>query len=249
MLLFERIFARELHLWPSLSALGSRRRDDLIDSALARRLVGPEAHELGAMAEPVARHMVVSDLDDQLRPQRLPFAAALRAPAARAARRLTRETWRGLQSAQLSGQGFPLVIGDRRGEADVIQQALRVVETEQQGSHLVAAAQVSKASDHTIGGPQALDLDHRALAAEIFLVQPLGDDPVPSIAIEIVKPLGRLRQIARAGRYDELSGNGSLLAEGFERASPLSERQSLHWRAIGPDEHVEKDQSRRRFLG
>src|SRR6202167_4618654 len=119
------------------------------------------------MAEPIARHVVVSDLRHQLRPQRLPFAAALLAPAAGAAGRLARETWPRLQSAKLLCQSWPLVIGDRRGEAHVIQEALRVVQPEQQGAYLVAGAQVSKAPDHTIGGPQALHLDHRALSAEI----------------------------------------------------------------------------------
>ena len=111
---------------------------DLIDRALPGRLVGPKAEQLGPMAEPVARHVVVSDLDDQLRPQRFPFAAALRAPAARPTRRLAAETWRPLQSAKLSGQRRPLVIGDRRGEADVVQQPLRVVETQQQGADFQA---------------------------------------------------------------------------------------------------------------
>ena len=200
------------------------------------------------MAEPVARHMVVSDLDDQLRLERLPFAAAFRAPAAGPAGGLAGETRPRLQRAKLSGQRLPLVIGDCRGEADVIQEAFRVVETEQLGSHLVAAAQISKASDHTVGGPQALDLDHRALAAEIFSVQPLGDDPVPPVMAEIIKPFRRLREIARARRDDELARNRGFLAKGFERASPLGERQSLYWRAIRPNQHVEKDQSRRRFL-
>ena len=45
-------------------------RNDLIDRALPGRLVGPKAEQLGSMAEPVARHVVVPDLDDQLRLQR-----------------------------------------------------------------------------------------------------------------------------------------------------------------------------------
>ena len=145
------------------------------------------------MAKPVARNVVVSDLDHQLRLERLPFAAALRAPAAGPARRLAGETWRGPQSAKLSSQRRPLVIGDRRGKADVVQQAPRVVEAQQQGADFRPAAQISKASNHAIGGPQALDLDHRALAAPIFFFEPLGDDPVSSVATEIVEPSPRLR--------------------------------------------------------
>jgi hypothetical protein len=61
---------------------------NLIDRALSRRLIGPKAEQLGPVAKPIARYVVVSDFDDQLRLQRLPFAAALRAPAAGPARRL-----------------------------------------------------------------------------------------------------------------------------------------------------------------
>ena len=63
----------------------------------------------------------------------------------------------------------------------MVQEALRVVQAQQQRAHLVAVALVSKASDHAIGGPQALDLDHRALAAEIFAVEALRDHPVPPV--------------------------------------------------------------------
>src|SRR3984885_12334121 len=222
-------------------------RDDLIDRALPGWFVGPKAEQLGPMAEPVARHVVVPDLDDQLRPQRLPFAAALRAPAARPARRLAAETRRPLQSANLSGQRWPLVIGDRRGEADMVQQALRVVETEQQGADFRPVALVSKASDHAIGGTQGLAFDKRALAAQILSGQPLGDDPVTAVVIEIVEPLRRSGEIARTRRDDELSGNRGLLAEGLERASPLSKGERPHRRAIRPDQHVEQNESRRRF--
>ena len=48
--------------------LGPGRRNDLIDRALSRRLVGPEAEELGPVSEPIARHVIVSHLDHQLGP-------------------------------------------------------------------------------------------------------------------------------------------------------------------------------------
>src|ERR1700751_1693674 len=70
------------------------RRDDLIDRALSRRLVGPEGQQLCPVGKPTTRYVIVSDLDDQLRPQRLPFAASLRAPPALAAGRSPRETRR-----------------------------------------------------------------------------------------------------------------------------------------------------------
>jgi hypothetical protein len=93
-------------------------------------LSDPQRSSLAPVAKPVARHVIVSDLDHQFRPQRLPFAAALRAPAARPAGRLPGETRRTLQGAKLWGERFPLVVGDRRGEADMVQQASFVVEVQ-----------------------------------------------------------------------------------------------------------------------
>ena len=116
----------------------------------------------------------------------------------------------------------------------MVQQPLRVVETQQQGADFPTAAQVSKAPDHAIGGPQALDLDHRPLAAQILSVEPLGDHPVSSVTIEIVEPLCRLGEIARARRDDELTGNRGLLAEGLERASSLGEGRAPTGEPSGP---------------
>jgi NAD(P)-dependent dehydrogenase (short-subunit alcohol dehydrogenase family) len=72
---------------------------------------------------------------------------------ARPARYPPRETWRRLQSAKLSGQRRPFVIGDRGSEADMVQQALRVVETEQQRADFKLAAKIAKAPDNAIGVP------------------------------------------------------------------------------------------------
>ena len=49
----------------------------------ARGLVRPPAHELGAMAETVARNVVVAHLHHQFWSQRLPFRRPCRAPPAR----------------------------------------------------------------------------------------------------------------------------------------------------------------------
>ena len=54
------------------------------------------------MAETVAGDVVVADLDHELRLQRLPFAGALGAPAARAARRVAGEAGRRAQRLELA---------------------------------------------------------------------------------------------------------------------------------------------------
>ena len=208
------------------AGMNAGRRKNLMDRALSRGLIRPKAEKLGPVAKPIARYVVISDLDDQLRTQRFPFAAPLSAPATGPAWRPTGETWRRLQSAKLSGQFWPFLIGDCRGEADMVQQAFRVVQTQQQGADFRSAAQIAKAPDNAIGGPQALDLDHRPLAAQILSVQPLGDNPISSVAVEIIEPSRRLGKIARAWRDDQLSRNRGLLAEGLKRAPSLGKGEA-----------------------
>ena len=70
----------------------------------SRRLVRPPAQQPRAVAEAVAGEMVVADLDDELRLERLPFGRALGRPAARAARRVAGEAGRRDQLFQLRGQ-------------------------------------------------------------------------------------------------------------------------------------------------
>src|SRR5205085_119230 len=61
---------------------------DLVKRAVFGAFVGSPAQEGRAVPEAPARHVIVAHLHDQLRLQRHPFAASLRRPAARAARRI-----------------------------------------------------------------------------------------------------------------------------------------------------------------
>ena len=83
---------------------------DLLEGALFRRFVGAEADQLGAVAEAVAGDMIVAHLDHELRLHRLPFAAALGAPAARSARRFAGEARRRDQSFEHFGQRRALCV-------------------------------------------------------------------------------------------------------------------------------------------
>src|SRR5271163_1693978 len=78
------------------------RGGDLVDRALSRQLVWPPAEKLSSVAESIAGHMIVSDLNDQLRPEGLPLAAALGAPTAAPAWRSAAETRGRLQSVKLA---------------------------------------------------------------------------------------------------------------------------------------------------
>src|SRR4029077_8378516 len=122
------------------------------------------AHKACAVAEAIAGDMVVLHLDDQFGLQRLPLCTALGGPATRSARRVAGEAWTAAQLLQLARQGGALIVTDRRGEADVVEQSLLVVEAEQQRSHQTLAGRVAKAADDAVGRAQALDLEHGPLA-------------------------------------------------------------------------------------
>src|SRR5262249_25589593 len=66
-----------------------------------------------------------------------------------------------------------------RGEADVMQQAVAVIEAEQQRAHRLPVSAVAKAPDHAIGAAVVLDFLHGgALARPVRAVAALGDDAV-----------------------------------------------------------------------
>src|SRR5947207_15493653 len=113
----------------------SGRRLDLLERTLARRLVGPPSQEAGPMAEPAAADMIVTNFDDQFRPQRLPFSGTLGAPPAGAARRVAGESGRLDKAFELPGQRLAVEVVQCGGKSDVIELAFAVVEAEQQGTH------------------------------------------------------------------------------------------------------------------
>src|SRR5947209_950916 len=65
----------------------------LIQRALSRCLVQAPAQDGGAVTKTFAAEMIVTHLDDQLRPQRAPLRGTLGGPAAWAARRVAGESW------------------------------------------------------------------------------------------------------------------------------------------------------------
>jgi hypothetical protein len=78
--------------------------------------------------------MIITDLDDEFRTQRLPFAAALRAPSAGTAGCIAGETGRLDETFELLGQGPAIEVVKRRGKADMVELAFIIVEAEQQRS-------------------------------------------------------------------------------------------------------------------
>ena len=76
---------RSSRVGPPAATPGGSRSAQLVEQALARRLVLAPAEDLRAVADPPVARVVVADLDDQLGPQRDPLELALGLPAARLA--------------------------------------------------------------------------------------------------------------------------------------------------------------------
>src|SRR5579862_9448185 len=133
---------------------GSR---ELVDRALARRLVVSPADDRRAVADaPVAR-VVISDLDDELRAQRDPLELAFGRPAARVgAAALARLVGREL--------GDQLALAFRREAGAVAYRAQRpvgLVEAEDQGADRALGGTGPVPHHHAVDRALALDLDHR----------------------------------------------------------------------------------------
>ena len=108
---------------------------------------------------------------------------------------------------------------ERRGDADVVQRALVVVEPEQQRADQRAGALLvpAEAGDHAVGGAHVLHLEHRALARLVGGVARLGDHAVEAGALEAVEPVAR-RPRGRACRASGARGGAA------SRAPPRAAR-------------------------
>src|SRR6266404_9099280 len=134
------------------------------------------------MAEAATGNLVIADLGDERRSQRLEMASALAVPAARATRRSAGEAGRFDEGLQILGQPRPLCRRDRGRKADVIEQPLIIVESEKQRADLVHLTGIAKAADHAVCGALLLDLDHCAFARAIFKIRALGYDSIARAA-------------------------------------------------------------------
>ena len=213
------------------------RRDDLelSEGAVAPALVGPPAAELRGVAEARALHVIVGDLDHELRAERLPRKILALAPAALGAR------------PALPGPPPPSAIGPflprmaverrRRGTAPETRPARAalasvklaqtptccrlpalVVEAEEQRADGVplAALVPAEAGDDAIAFALVLHLQHDALVGLVGARGGLGHDAVEAGALEALEPVGGDRR----GRASTASG----AAAASRRASICSER-------------------------
>ena len=187
---------------PHRAARGRRRRiaRQLVETALTRGLVRTPAQQGRAVPEPAGRHLVVAHLDDEFRPERLPFASALGAPAARTSWGPPGKPGRLDKLFETAGQIRPVASRQGCGEADMIQPPLVVIEPEEKRSDQRAVLAVTEPADNAIGGVLEFVFLHSvATAAEIRQVGALGDDAV-DIGTEPLQPLQRRAAIGGARR-------------------------------------------------
>src|SRR5690606_34844780 len=117
---------------------------ELIERALLRRLVGSPALERRAVSESTLGKMVVADLYHQSRAERHPLGGPLGAPSAGSARSASREAGRLPQRFQLACQCLTIVARNVGGEADVVEQAVLVVEPQEQAADRLRLRPVAK---------------------------------------------------------------------------------------------------------
>src|SRR5579872_6096886 len=106
------------------------RGGNLLEGALPRGLIFAPAQQFCAVAEALAGDVVEAHLHHQFGAQRLPFGAAVRAPSARTAGGFAGEAWRLAEGFELARKARAFGVGDRRGEADVVEFAGSVVQAE-----------------------------------------------------------------------------------------------------------------------
>src|SRR5690606_28523487 len=125
---------------------GPSRAPELVEGALARRLVRPPAPKGRAVPEPVARNLIVAHFRDQRMSERFPLACALCRPAARATRRTAGEARRAFEFLEFLRECRPFGVWNRRRKTDVMKFALPVEEPEQKRTDEMALLAVAKSA-------------------------------------------------------------------------------------------------------
>src|SRR6185503_20105581 len=110
------------------------------------------------MAEAVAGDVVIAYLDHQFCAKRLPLGRTRCAPATRSPWRIAGEAGRGHKLFQTLGEGRLFSVGEGRGEADMVQKPILVVEPQQQRSHQLSPGLVAETAYYAISSAKAFDL-------------------------------------------------------------------------------------------
>src|SRR5690348_2122804 len=111
--------------------------------------------------------MIVADLADQLGLKRLPFHGAPGAPAAEATGRLAGKAGRADERLDNAFQLLPLLGGETGTEADMVEQALLVVEAKQKRADLISLFRVAEAAYNAVSGANAFHFHHGGAVARV----------------------------------------------------------------------------------
>ena len=132
----------------------------------------------------------------------------------------------------------------------MIQQAVVVVEAEQQRADHLLALVVAEAADHAVGAAEILDLLHgAALARRVEEVAPLGDDAVEG-GTDALEPAARLGEPRGRGRQAETLRVLELrCGEVLQPRPPLAQGLIDQRPSARVDEEIERDHQRGRLLG
>ena len=246
--------------------LVGRRDLELVVAAILRPLVGPPAHELRGVPEARPCMWSYDDLARRARGAAAPSDRSLprfhrlaapgrRCPFAAASSCACAQPRHGWPSSAFSRSGASSSTsslahrgGERRGDADVVERALVVVEPEQErADHRSGAVLVpAKAGDDAVGRARVLDLDHRALAGRYGDVEALRHDAVEPGALEAAEPVLGERAIARRRREVDRRRGAGRAPSRAARGAPRERR--LAQVLVAERQEVPGDERRRRLL-
>src|ERR1700682_4862430 len=191
----------------------------LMEGAVTWALVGTPAAKLCGVSKAVALHMVVGNLDDELRTQRLPRQIFPRAPTTLrtgAAMRLRiGDLLCGCPGApgmtveriipirrQKRHQLSPFCVREARANADLLEISTVVVEAEQQRAYFGFFTRFvpAEAGNDAIAFPLVFDFQHDPLVRLVGAVLGLRDDAVESRALESAEPVRSSSSFPRSWR-------------------------------------------------
>ena len=121
----------------------------------------------------------------------------------------------------------PLLVGEARADADVLQVAGVVVETEQQRADGVSLAALvpAEAGDDAVAVALVLHLEHHALVRLVDAARRLRHHAVEAGALEAPEPVARRRARSRVAGV-RWSGGCAPRQQRLERRAPLAKRAS-----------------------
>lgn len=175
------------------------------------------------VSESLALQLVVADLDDHSGLNRGPGKVFSAGPSALATRHPCFLTKTVIGDQLTESLEYLETIGVREtgAMADEVKVPGLVVKTKEKRPDLAAIFVVAESAHNHVNGSTMFDLDHRPFAVLISKAGFLGDDPVATCRLEIVKPLLCLGFVVRLRR--EMPWVGKIMCESHQSSPPHGE--------------------------